>query len=212
MKKMNLVEAIKTKLRLVDKQAESAWRADWDVIYGQIQPQDRRTVAASIKAFIPINDVLIRAKAAAMMVVVSDVLAESTVRLRDDEIEMVRGFVLNHFEAGRYLERMKTFLEAVGRKFGRTGMTFHASEWRTDLAEALFNSGVKNTLQDMCAFIEADFTIIAARRTTETGVSPSSASPSSLSAINQCLELKPNLFGFGINLNGLIDVLLRRFR
>jgi hypothetical protein len=206
-RKMDLVDAIKTKLMLVDKQVESAWRSDWDALHGQIQPQDRRTVAASIKAFPPITGTLIRAKAAAMMAAVSEVLAEGEGGLREDELDTLRRFVLSYFDASRYLERMTTFLGSVERKFRRMGLTFRAAEWRTDLPESLFEVGVRNTLLDMCASIEADFAIIAARRTTET-----TTCPSALSSVNECLELKPNFFGFGVNLNALIQKLLHRLK
>lgn len=204
---MDLVDAIETKLMLVDKEAEGAWRSDWDALHGQIRPQDRRTVAASIKVFPPITVALIRAKAAAMMAAVSEVLAEGESGLREDELDTLRRFVLSYFDASRYVERMSVFLGAVERKFRGMGLTFRTAEWRTDLPESLFEADVRNTLRDMCASIEADFTIIAARRTTDTRTCPST-----LSSVNQCLELKPNFFGLGVNLNALIEKFLHGFK
>ncbi len=142
-----------------------------------------------------------------MMAAVSEVLAEGEGGLREDELDTLRRFVLRYFDASRYLKRMTRFLGSVERKFRGMGLTFRGAEWRTDLPESLFEVGVRNTLRDMCASIEADFTIIAARRTTET-----TTCPDILSSVNQCLEFKPKFLGFVVNLNALIQKLLHRFK
>ncbi|MDD5206979.1 MAG: hypothetical protein PHS17_16260 [Desulfobacterales bacterium] len=204
---MDLVDAIKTKLVLVDKQVESAWRSDCGALHEQIQPQNRRTVAKFIKAFPPITVALIHAKAAAMMAVMSEVLVEFEGGLPKEDLEALRRFILSYFDDTKYLERMKSFLEAVARKFSSMGMSFRAAEWRTDLLASIFEVSVKNTLLDMCASIEADLTIIAVRSMTDT-----ETGPSAFSSINQCLELKPNFFGIGVNLNEVIQKLIAKFR
>jgi hypothetical protein len=204
---MDLLAAIKIKLDSVDNQVESAWRSDWDALYEEIQPGERRTVRSAIDKFPGLTMVMLRTKAAMMMDAVLETLEDIPVCLNEDKMNILCEYVLNYFDFDRYLQRIDNFIGAIERKFGRTGRTFKNEDWRTDIPNSLFSCGVKNTILDLKKTINADFTIMTLKFS-----NPKPTTQSKLSTVNQGLELKPNFCGIGINLNALIEMLSQRLK
>jgi len=156
-------EAIRTKLRLLDKKLEHDWRSRWNALHKKVKPQDRRTVKPSIESVAPITIRLIREKAEQMKTTVSQVLQETGVFLQGDENVRIRSAVLRHFDERTYIERLSHFIEAVERQFSRLGLDFVRADWRIDLTEATFESGIKNTLRDVRSDLEAYFDVLACK-------------------------------------------------
>jgi TPR repeat protein len=194
------VDAIKTKIRLLNKQVESAWREDWNNSYDGITPIKKMTVRHQLEQFERITIGLIRAKAASLFKKISQVILESGIAFGQKSIDELKTCVFDHFEEYDYLKRWDIYIDAVERKFGRYGLVFDKQEWRTDLLESAFQVGIVNTIRDVKADLQADFILLATIKQTS-----SSENPGGLRSFFQCLELKPNFYGIGLNLNAIID-------
>jgi TPR repeat protein len=195
-----IVDAIKTKIRLLNKEVESAWREDWNNICDEITPIKKMTVRPQLEKFEKITIALVRTKAASMFKEVSHVILESGIAFDQKSIDELRTCVLHHFAENDYLKRLDAYIDAVERKFVRYGLVFDKQEWRTDLLESAFQVGIVNTIRDVKADLQADFILLATIKQNS-----SSENPGGLRSFFQCLELKPNFYGIGLNLNAIID-------
>lgn len=203
---MTIDEAIKTKLRLIDKEAEQAWRSDWNALYGQIDPAHLRTMRPTVQSFEAVTAQLIKIKAASMIVTTLEILSNADT---DNNLQVeLKNFVLSFFEDSVYIQRLTLFVDAVNRKFTSFGLAFIPEEWRIDLLDSAFRAGIMNTLRDARAGINADFAAFRARRP----ANHNAADASMLASISECVELKPNICGIGINLNAILGKILRKLK
>ncbi len=201
---MNEIEcAVITKIRLLDKELESAWRNDWNKIYEEIKPYNNRTIRLPLEKFNELTVGLIRVKAASMMATIKQIVLESGSYIDQNAMSNIQLFVLDYFIEDNFAKRWNTFLGAVERKYSSYGLTFDRQMWRTDLIESLFIVGVKNNLRDVTANIQADFTLLNGSKQIVTPISKDTQ----LRYLFQSLELKPNFCGLGINLNNIIEKL-----
>jgi hypothetical protein len=200
--------AVITKLKLINKEIESTWRTDWNGLFDQIKPNDNSTIRKSIELLSSRTIALIRIKAASMMAEVSQIVSETNIMSQGNLKEALQSCVLSYFDKQDYIERLDPFIGAIHRKFNGLGLVFNPRIWRTDLIEVAFQAGVVNTLRDVHAGIKADFDLLAARSQAD----PHIRDDSILSSINQCLELKPNFYGMGFNLNAFIEKISKRKR
>ena len=114
----------------------------------------------------------------------------------------MKELVSAYFQEERYLKRFDGFVESVERAAARYGLRLDRQGHRTDLAASRFEVGVKNSARRAVASVHAELALHLHNKPM--------TSEEALLGINDIVDLKPNIAGFGINLNALIKRLMTK--
>lgn len=97
-----------------------------------------------------------------------------------------------------YIKRFNIVCESIVRHFSRFGINIKLSDYRVDLMESRHTVGIKNMLREIKQVINTELSLLVSS-------APMSAPEIEKRWWNEFLELKPNFFGLGININNLIS-------
>lgn len=108
-----------------------------------------------------------------------------------------------------YRKRIDAFKESFGRRMQGYGTAVELSTFRFDIVESRYLVGTANAVRLVVAKLKSalDLRVYADRE------QPAHELPATfLEKANDVVDLKPNLFGFGLNINKLIEHFLRPAR
>lgn len=117
-----------------------------------------------------------------------------------------------YVQADIYEERLASFKASFERHMRGYGMSVSLERYRFDLIEARYRAGVANTSKRILSDLQdaIDLVAYADSPTADLPTSKVHKKRSVLNTVNELFELKPNIAGFGINLNNLIGWWIRR--
>lgn len=104
-----------------------------------------------------------------------------------------------------YENRFQIFCDAIIRHFSRFGIRIDLDAHGVNRFKARHHAGVKNKLREINGILDTELSLLISNH-------PKHYNEVSGSWLNELLQLKPNFFGIGINLNYLISKFLRRKR
>lgn len=196
--------AIKAKIRLTEKEAECAWRCEWNIIFDKINPMNKVNISSFLKQFEGITIKLIRTKSIALTDVLNQI-AKKGPNLNQQGYKDIKLYILDYFSEDNYLKRWDTFYASVVRKFSRYGIDIDRLYPKIDVTKSCFNVGVINNIRDAKAYLNAEYILLA-------DVLLADAERFRFRKLLQCFELKPSFYGFGLNLNAIIEKIFYRFQ
>jgi hypothetical protein len=195
---------LKTKLAHVDQDCERETRARVTELHLSMRYEGGRLRVPDLQKAANLLAAVISCKEKRFNSEISRVLSVAGDFLRSDELERARELVSPYFQEDRYLNRFDGFVESVERAASRYGLRFDRQAYRVDLASALFIAEVENATRRALASVQAELAIHA-------GDKPLPPEPTLL-RLNDIVDLKPNVMGFGINLNALIKSFWAKWR
>jgi hypothetical protein len=135
---------------------------------------------------------------------------QTQIVLDEDGKASVLGIVSKHFDVDLYLHRFRIYEEALARHMSRFGLSIDLTAFRSDLVKASHHAGTTNFIRSFLASLADDLEVLVLRAAQSAAINNSQAEPPL--EMNRLLKLEPNIFGFGFNLNYVIDKLFRKKR
>lgn len=191
---IDVVAILKTKLSHVDQDCESETRAAVAELVSGVKYEGGRLRAPDLERVANLMASVIYCKEKKFNSEISRILGASGGLKDAGELERMKELVSAHFQEERYLKRFEGFLESIERSASRYGVKFDRQAYRTDLAASLFSCGATNSLRRANASVHAELALHLHEK---------SMNREPLPGINDIVDLKPNIAGFGINLNAL---------
>ena len=196
MNEISVIDLLKTKLALVDRDCEGEAQALINEFHGQVRYDGAQL---RVPPFQEVANVWLRAiycKEQRFNAEIAHIFEASNSFLPADRMEEAKKVIARYFEEERYLGRLERFVEGVHRKAASYGIPFDPRLYRLDLATAAFTAGVKNGSRRGLAAVSAELTLYARSD------KPNSAGR--FAWLSEVIELKPNFMGLGLNLNALL--------
>jgi hypothetical protein len=199
-----IVSLLKTKLAHLDQDCESEARATVNELHSSIKYEGGRLRVPDFQQVANLMAGVIYCKEKRFNSEISRVLSASGGFRHPDEVQHAKELVAVYFQAERYLKRFEGFVESVEQAASRYGLKFDRQAYRIDLASSLFEVGVKNSTRRALASVQAELALhLHDIPLTSEGTVP---------GVNDIVDLKPNVMGFGINVNALIKRLWANYR
>ena len=198
---MNLNEILKRKLNIIDSDCEASLMTDIQKIYSNINPPVSRSIALQLKAFEPTMLSSIIKKHRLFTTEMCRILKESNQKIDENHINLITEIVEEKFGADKYKDRINTFLSSIERIYSRYGLVFDQNVYRTDLMKTTYSCSVQNYTRKIRADIAAELHLLIIAQNNETDF---------LSNANEIIDLKPNFFGLGVNLNNLLKKIIKK--
>ena len=109
----------------------------------------------------------------------------------------------DYFHESHYIKRLEVFIDSINRHASRYGVTHALTENSTELARAAYYAAIKNRLRLAIACVDAELELHYPEE-------PLRGRHRLLQRASKYLNLKPGVFGMGINFNALIDKWTRK--
>jgi hypothetical protein len=122
-----------------------------------------------------------------------------------DALLRVEAFIRARFDEKNYTERLNIFRDGVNRKIQSYGLEPRLNDRAFEVTNGGYRAASMNALRHTKTSVLAELAL--QQSSPEVGILSQSAS-----FANDVLELKPNIMGVGINLNGLFSRLIRKWR
>ena len=106
-------------------------------------------------------------------------------------------------DKSKYLDRLPNFLEMIGRHYSRMGIRFDQSKYRIDIASSKYEAMVKTLVRRNSEKLKTEMDILCLSVSPKGPVEVSKKL--TINDVNKAVDLKPNFFGIGLNLNYLIS-------
>jgi hypothetical protein len=197
-----IVSILKTKLAHLDQDCEGETRAALAELLSGVKYEGGRLRVPDFKHAANLIVGVISCKEKKFNSEISRVLGASGGFRNPDELDRMKELVSAHFQEERYLKRFEGFVESVDRAASQYELRLGRQGYRTDLAASVFEVGVKNSTRRAKSSVHAELALHLQDKPV--------ASEGGLPGINDIVDLKPNIAGFGINLNALIKRLMGR--
>lgn len=141
---------------------------------------------------------------------VLSVVDQTQIALVADGKASVLGIVTKYFDDDIYSHRFRIYEEAFARHTSRFGLSIDLAAYGSDSVKASHHAATTNFIRGFLASLADDIEVLVLRAAQSAAIDKSQAEPPL--EINRLLKLEPNIFGFGFNLNYVIDRLLRKKR
>lgn len=148
-----------------------------------------------------------RAYGANVCVEVLKIIEQTNKSLTSNDKLKILSVVDKYFHDSMYEDRWESFEKAVLRPYERRGMKLDLTPYRLDLNRSLYIADSINFVRLSRAKLADDLELIVQRsRVNESeGVREKvGVEESKLEQVNRLIELEPNVFGVGVNLNYLL--------
>lgn len=142
-----MLEILKTKLHAIDSEYESQARSKIDVYYQSAKYDGNRFVVPAFQEVGAVWLKLIADKENRSKDELFKVLNHSNSEIGSKEIAALDSLILELFDDSRYLDRLSSFSEGIGRKALSYGVQFDPRVYRFDLHDSAYRVGVKNLLR-----------------------------------------------------------------
>lgn len=192
-----MIDILKTKLLLIDRDCESAARLSINEFYEQVKYEGGKFLVPSFKDVAKVWLKVILRKEQLFNAEIIRISERSNSFLKKDQLEEAQKLVARYFDEDLYLKRLEGFVDGVRRKAAAYGVQFNPQMYRLDLDVAAFAAGVKNNTRRGLSSVFAELKLCAQNEQT--------GSLGMLEKLNKIIDLKPNIMGFGLNLNALIE-------
>jgi len=184
---MNADEALKTKIREADLITETAWRDDRQSLLDNLSPMNALDYADAIEKHSSTIQNLPLVKASHFI----EIMRQFTSVLNNKNTDGILTFASEKLESSHYLGRIRIFIDSLIRGQSRYGapktaiLSIHH--------EKACEVGVSNNCRRARTNLEADIVLLADTNPRDR-----------IDELNSVIDLKPNIFGFGLNVNALI--------
>lgn len=122
-----------------------------------------------------------------------------------EDKKLILNIIEKHCNPELYLKRFEIMINSIERTMSSYGMKVDPTKNRTDIPRSICEIYARNTIRRVKSEIENDLDIYI-----ESFYSKEKLNENKMSAVANYLELKPNFFGLGLNLNAIIDRFLKR--
>lgn len=141
---------------------------------------------------------------------VMSVVDQTQIALAEDGKASVLGIVSKHFDDDLYSHRFRIYEEAFARHMSRYGLSIDLAAYSSDSIKASHHAATTNFIRGFIASLADDLEMFVLRVSQPEAVAATQTETSW--ELNRIFKLEPNFIGFGINLNYVIDILLRKKR
>lgn len=162
-----MLEILKTKLHAIDSECESLARSEIDVYYQSAKYDGNRFVVPAFQEVSAVWLKLIADKENRSKEELSKVLSHPNSDIGSKEIAALDGLISELFDDSRYLDRLSSFSEGIGRKASSYGVQFDPRVYRFDLHDSAYRVGVKNSLGKARRLLNAEASLHSLPRTPE---------------------------------------------
>ncbi|VAW82505.1 hypothetical protein MNBD_GAMMA13-215 [hydrothermal vent metagenome] len=193
-----IVDALKNKLVVIDRKCEETARTEIDELYAEARYEAGRFHVPDFSRVTRVWLELIDRKEAEFNTEIERVLQRSG----DSNMDTPRivADVDRYFDEKHFINRFDVFVDGIVRQASRYGVKYDPNIYRTDLADAAYRAAVKNRLQAARDSVKSEVQLYVPDRASE-----KKGWKAKLLSANESIELKPNFFGLGINLNRFIS-------
>lgn len=198
-----LYNVLTAKLAVIDRECESSARGEIDFLYSQATYHCGRFQSPSLHEVSSVWLRLISRKEKEFCAEIARILATAKPPPDDEFFTQGMKLIEGYMDEQHYLNRLIVFGDGLCRKAASYGLALDPHTYRSDHAMALYETGVKNSLRNACTNIFAELAHH------NQGTPPSGVWREGVLAINESLELKPNIMGIGLNLNSIVKRLFR---
>jgi hypothetical protein len=122
-----------------------------------------------------------------------------------EDKKIILNIVEKYCNPDLYLKRFEIMLSSIERKTSSYGQKINLIKKSIDIPRSICEVYARNTTRRIISKIENDLDFFI-----ESFISNEKVKESKVSEVTNCLELKPNFFGLGLNLNAIIDKFLNR--
>lgn len=198
-----LYNVLTAKLAAIDRECETTACGEIGFLYSQATYHCGRFQSPSLQEASSVWLRLISRKEKEFCAEITRILATAKQSPDDEFFTQGMKLIEGYMDERHYLNRLIVFGDGLCRKAASYGLVLDLHTYRSDHAMALYEAGVKNSLRNACTNISAELALH------NRGTSPSGVWREGVLAINESLELKPNLMGIGLNLNSIVKRLFR---
>jgi hypothetical protein len=137
---------LQSQLSVVDAACERNARAEIDAFYETVAYTGSRIICP---AFAEVASVWLRLieRREEQLIAETIRILDATVAVDEESLHEIQAFIEGVFEDSDYRDRLKIFSEGVARTVSRYGLSFNASTYRFDLADAAYRAGLSNMLR-----------------------------------------------------------------
>jgi hypothetical protein len=201
----DIVTLFKTKFDHISQECESETRAKIDSIYSSIKYENGRLNVPDFNKAVNTIVGVIRLKEKRFNSEISRLFAITHGFQNAEDLQRSKELILPYFQDDQYLNRFDGFVAGVERIVSRCGGRFDRKAYRADTPAALFSVGVKNSNRRAISSLQTELDL---HMTTRQPLMPDRSIP----GVNDIIDVKPNIFGFGVNFNALFQLLREKFK
>lgn len=117
-----------------------------------------------------------------------------------------------YLDSALYFKRLTIFKESIERQLHRYAIAFDGAAYRFDLIDSMYKASIINSANNIMGRLQNRLDMMVYADAPSEAIPPDQQSDSALEEANQLLDLRPNIFGVGLNLNHLVNKWLRRRR
>lgn len=154
-----ITDLLKTKLTIADKACEGVVRAEIDKFYSKTLYDGSRFCAPSFKEVANALLRLISCKERAFNAEINRVMATAQAFLDEGAFEEAQRMVEAFLDKRHYRNRLDVFVEGIKSKAASYCVPFDPTNYRVDLAAALYEAGVDNLLRQARASVIAELAL-----------------------------------------------------
>jgi hypothetical protein len=201
----DIITLLKTKFDHIAQECESETRTKVASIYSSIKYENGRLNVPDFNKVANIIVGVIRLKEDRFNSELSRIFTITHGFQNADDLQRGKELILSYFQDDQYLNRFDGFVAGVERIVSRCGGRFDRKAYGTDMATALFLVGVKNSNRSAISSLQTELDL---HMTTRQPLMPDRSIP----GVYDIIDVKPNIFGFGVNLNALFQLLREKFK
>lgn len=140
---------------------------------------------------------------------VTSTISGLNIDLDENDKRVITTVVKKYLEESLYEKRFQSSLNSIHRHLGRYGTSADLQRYGLDIQKSSHDIGVKNIIRRNIAKLQNDLDVFILRKHYQIKTE-SESEESKLDKANKAIKLEPNFFGFGLNLNYLINRWIRR--
>lgn len=143
-----IVSILKDSFLIKNKLWESNYRSAIGEIHSSINPVTDRVVNKYIESFTKITAALIIEKREGIKEDILEKISETNHIIDSDDVQNIEIEIDKIFHESNYINRINSFVESIGRDFGRYGIQLDCQKHRFDLQVSLYKVMVVNLLNE----------------------------------------------------------------
>lgn len=143
-----IVSILKDSFLIKNKLWESNYRSAIGEIHSSINPVTDRVVNKYIESFTKITAALIIEKREGIKEDILEKISETNHIIDSNDVQNIEIEIDKIFHESNYINRINSFVESIGRDFGRYGIQLDCQKHRFDLQVSLYKVMVVNLLNE----------------------------------------------------------------
>ena len=191
-----IIEIINSKIDIFLKPGLADLGFDTSNLITNLKPEDLKKIDSTLKDFTSIVGKSINNLSEKIVQTVKIVILESNIQLSQDLSAKIHDLVGSKLYFEIFEKRFKIFIESIDRHYQRMGIVPQWGNYRLDLSSTKYEAFIKTILRKNLIQLNSELELIRLLK------EPKDVQEDFL---NNAVDLKPNFFGLGLNVNYIIS-------